>query len=190
MCELMGLSFARPVCADFSLREFSRRSDDNADGWGLAWYPDRSAALVKEPVRWQLSGFTGFLEKYHGLQSAIYLAHVRHRTMGGEPTHADTQPFRRELRGREYCFCHNGTIGNYASLSLGRYHPLGSADSEHVFCHLLDALDARGRELATPDDWRWLHERLDAINQGGTLNCLLSDGQRLFAYFDRAGHKG
>lgn len=186
----MGLSFARPVCADFSLREFSRRGDENADGWGLGWYPDHSLALVKEPVRWQASRFTGFLEKYHGLQSSIYLAHVRHRTIGGEPTHADTQPFMRELGGREYCFAHNGTVAGYQALPLGRYRPVGGADSEHVFCHLLDLLERRGGELGGTADWQWLYETLAQLNQGGTVNLLLSDGRRLFCYHDRTGHKG
>ena len=52
MCELMGLSFARPISADFSIREFAGRGMENAEGWGLVWYPDRAVAVVKEPVRW------------------------------------------------------------------------------------------------------------------------------------------
>ena len=52
MCELMAMSFAEPIAADFSIREFAHRGEENADGWGLAWYPDRSLAIVKEPVRW------------------------------------------------------------------------------------------------------------------------------------------
>ena len=190
MCELMGLSFARPISADFSLREFARRGDENADGWGLGWYPDRSLALVKEPVRWQASSYTGFLESYHGLLSPLYIAHVRHRTVGGEPTHADTQPFRRELGGVEYCFAHNGTIAGFRDLPLGRFRPIGSADSEHVFCHLLEAVAERGAELNDEAAWRWLHDRLAALNHLGTMNILLMDGRRLFCYHDKSGHKG
>ena len=47
MCELMGLSFAKPISADFSIREFALRSEENADGWGLGWYPDQSLAVEK-----------------------------------------------------------------------------------------------------------------------------------------------
>ncbi|HTU22120.1 MAG TPA: class II glutamine amidotransferase, partial [Gemmataceae bacterium] len=90
MCELMGLSFTRSVSADFSIREFAARGKENADGWGLAWYPDRAAAVVKEPVRWGQSPYTAFLEQYAELRSPLYIAHVRRKTMGGEPTHADT----------------------------------------------------------------------------------------------------
>jgi glutamine amidotransferase len=64
MCELMAVSFARPVSADFSIREFALRGEENASGWGLAWYPDKSLAIVKEPIAWHESMFTRFLENY------------------------------------------------------------------------------------------------------------------------------
>src|SRR5438093_520107 len=76
MCELMGLCFAQPISADFSIREFALRSDENADGWGLGWYPDQSLAIVKEPVRWQASPYTGFLESYPHLQACVYVFSV------------------------------------------------------------------------------------------------------------------
>jgi predicted glutamine amidotransferase len=190
MCELMGLSFARPLSAAFSMRAFGGRDCENPDGWGLAWYPDRSIAVVKEPVSWRSSQHIGFLESYQGLLSAIYLAHVRHKTVGSFPTHSDTHPFVRELDGREYCFAHNGTLLDFASLPLGRFKPLGATDSEHAFCHLLNLIAERATRLAGEADWRWLHERLLELNRRGKINCLFSDGQRLFGYFDTAGHKG
>jgi glutamine amidotransferase len=186
----MGLSFARPISADFSIRAFAQRGEENADGWGLGWYPDQSLAIVKEPVRWQASKYTTFIENYHAILSSIYLAHVRHRTVGGPPTHADTQPFRRELRGRDYCFAHNGTITSYDKLPLGRFRPVGATDSERLFCALLAALERRKSDLDSEDDWRWLHAKLRVFNRRGTLNLLLSDGRRLFCYHDRTGHNG
>lgn len=190
MCELMGLSFDQPVSADFSVRSFALRDESNADGWGLAWYPDRSLSLVKEAITWRQSGHSKFLETYSGLRSRIYIAHVRHQTTGGRPTHADSHPFQRECFGREFCFAHNGTIREFKSLPLDRFRPLGNTDSEHVFCYLMNELSWRGRALDDRDDWEWLHGRLLAINAGGTLNCLLSDGERLFCYRDRRGWKG
>src|SRR6478672_143927 len=123
MCEVMGLCFARPLAAHISIREFRSRGNENADGWGLAWYPDHSLAVVKEPICWQASQYTDFLETYHRLRSPIYVAHVRHKTVGGEPTHADTHPFARELNGRDYCFAHNGTLHGFADWPLGRFRP-------------------------------------------------------------------
>ncbi len=190
MCELMAMSFEKPIRADFSLREFSGRGDANADGWGLGWYPDRSLAIVKEPVRWGSSRFSRFLEKYRHLLSPIYIAHVRHRTTGGEPTHADTQPFSRELRGAEYCFAHNGTVVARDDLLHDRYQPIGDTDSERLLVHLMNLLARRDSGIAAEADWRWLHETLAELNDRGTINLLFSDGKRLCVYHDRSGHKG
>jgi len=189
MCELMALSFARPVSADFSIREFALRSAENADGWGLGWYPDRSLAIVKEPIKWGASAFPGFLESYAHLSSQVYIGHVRHGTTG-TPTRADTHPFARELRGREYCFAHNGTLVGFERLPLGRFLPVGRTDSEHAFCHLMEELAQQEMPLEDETGWRWLHGKLTALNALGRFNCLLTDGQRLAAYHDAAGYKG
>ncbi|HEY7427099.1 MAG TPA: class II glutamine amidotransferase [Gemmataceae bacterium] len=191
MCELMGLSFARPISADFSIREFAGRGTENADGWGLAWYPDRAVAVVKEPVRWGQTPYTTFLENYPALRSSLYIAHVRRRTIGVEPTYADTHPFARELNGREYCFAHNGTLrGRIWELPLGRYRPVGVTDSERAFCYLLETIARQAEPLRSEEDWRALHRELTQFNELGQLNCLLSDGERLFCYHDQAGYKG
>lgn len=190
MCELMGMSFAEPISADFSIREFAHRGEENADGWGLAWYPDQSLAVIKEPVKWRSSQHSGFLESYHHLQSRIYIAHVRHKTTGAA-VHADTHPFARELGGREYCFAHNGTILDAGrDLPLGRYRPVGNTDSEHVFCHLMEELAQRQEPLEEASGWKWLREKLVSLNRGGRMNCLLCDGRRLFCYHDANGWKG
>jgi glutamine amidotransferase len=190
MCELMGMSFDRPVDARFSIRAFGCRDEENPDGWGLAWYPDRSLALVKEALTWRSSTYSKFLENYLGLNSPIYIAHVRKKTTGGPATHSDTHPFRREYLGRDVCFAHNGTIGEYASLSIGRFWPVGNTDSERLFCHVLEAMASRGEQLEEPKGWDWLAETFRSINRRGTMNCLMSDGLRLFAYRDLTGWKG
>jgi glutamine amidotransferase len=191
MCELLGLSFAQPISADFSMREFEKRDGENADGWGLAWYPDRSVAIVKEPMEWGQSKFSGFLESYHHLKSRLYIGHVRHKTTGGAPTHADTHPFGRELGGRDYCLAHNGTLsGPFWELPLRRYRPVGNTDSEYLFCHLLEQISQVDGHLRKPASWPWLHSQLVTWNRWGKLNCLFSDGQRLFCYHDINGWTG
>ncbi len=192
MCELMAMSFDEPVSADFSLGLFAARGEENPDGWGLGWYPDQSLALVKEPLKWGESRTAGFLQAHPTILSRTFLAHVRHKTMGGSPTHADTHPFRRELDGREYCFAHNGTLDGPAwDLPLGRFRPLGATDSER---YLLPPVGRRSPTGAAGwigvADWRWLHESLGRANALGKLNVLFSDGRRLFVYHDLNGWKG
>jgi glutamine amidotransferase len=81
-------------------------------------------------------------------------------------------------------------VGPFWELPVGRYRPVGKTDSEHMFCHLLSELAGRPGALAAETDWRWLHGKLTALNRQGRLNCLLSDGRRLFAYHDASGWKG
>lgn len=188
MCELMGYSFAKPIRADFTMREFASRGEENADGWGLAWYPDKSLALIKEATKWKSSQHSEFLESYPGIRSAICIAHVRHLTRG-QPTHADTHPFAREWNGTEYCFAHNGTLNDFQSLPLGRFRPIGRTDSEYFFCYLMEEI-AGWKDLTSEDAWPRLHQLLARTNQKGSLNMLLSDGKRLFCYHDRGGWKG
>ena len=191
MCELMGLSFERPTAAHFAMRAFAERCEENADGWGLAWYPDHAAAVVKEPTKWNESRLARFLETYHSLESPLYIAHVRHGTTGGSPRFADTHPFSREREGRDYTFAHNGTIaGPLRDLPTGRYRPLGGTDSEHVFCHILGWIDRRGGHLEDERTWNAFHELLADLNRWGSLNVLMTDGVRLLCYHDLGAWKG
>src|SRR5689334_8391244 len=122
MCELMGMSLKRPASAHFSMCKFGNRDTPDVDGWGLAWYPDQSASVIKEPVSWRNSQYTVFLEKYPALLSTVYIAHIRHKTVGGKPTHADTHPFLREHSGKDYVFAHNGTLNDLPDhFRLGRF---------------------------------------------------------------------
>lgn len=204
MCELMCMSFAKPIMASVSIRAFGMRSIENADGWGLAWYPDRSLAMVKQPVRWT-EKHSEFLDHYPGLLAPIYIAHVRHKTTGGAPSRADTHPFSRELSGREYCFAHNGTLkGDFWKEPLGRFHPIGCTDSENLFCLLMreiEKIKVQGDYEKTPQlignsilnteaKWRTIHEFLMKMNQFGTLNCIFSDGERIGVYHDLTAWKG
>ncbi len=189
MCELMALSVETAIRANFSFREFAGADEQNPDGWGIAWYPDQSAALIKEPIRWSHSQHSKFLETYHDLRSCIYIAHVRHKTVGDEPSHADTHPFLREYLGRDYAFAHNGTLADLTN-DGARYRAVGATDSERAFCHLLERIAQRGGHLEDEDAYRWLHSELLTLNRRGKINCLMSDGQSLFCYHDIAGHKG
>ena len=119
---------------------------------------------MKEPVQLGASPYVDFLRNYRQINARIYLAHVRHRTVGGPPSHADTHPFIREFGGRHYCFAHNGTIPEAQDrLPVDRFQPLGGTDSERLFCHLLDELSDSGiKSLNDEESWTWLQSKLSA----------------------------
>jgi len=183
MCELLGLCFSRPIKPSISFIGFRKRGEINKHGWGVAFYPDSSAQVIKEPINAGASPLSNFLKDYENLRSKIILAHVRHATVG---THMrkNTHPFQRELGGREYVFAHNGTLkGGYRKgLALGIFRPIGDTDSEHAFCYLLERIRKRGIDSWHEKDFSWLLSELRKINSYGYFNCLLSDGEHLFAY--------
>lgn len=184
MCELLGMSFNHPVNMNVSFRGMIKRGDKNPDGWGLAFYPEDSKAsqIIKEPVRAGRSPVTNFLVNYQGILSSLYISHVRWAT--SEVNYANTHPFVRELRGRDYVFAHNGTLHDFKrALPLGRFVPLGTTDSEHAFCYLMDYI---ANEISQWDYQAFarFEEVLRKVNELGKFNCLLSNGDYLFCYRD------
>lgn len=190
MCELLGLCGARPFAADVTMRAFGSRDERNADGWGLAWYVGPSLAIVKEGSPWRASPHASFLAEYEKVRSSIFMAHVRRATVGRPSSRANAHPFQREIGGRAWCFAHNGTVKAARDLPLGCYHPVGETDSESLFCHLAGRLHRRGGRLDGEADWQWLARALARLNELGKMNCLLSDGRRLYVWRDAAGFKG
>jgi len=62
MCELLGMSFNLPVRPSISFRGFRHRGEENPDGWGIAFYPDEAAQIIKEPIKAAKSHLSRFLQ--------------------------------------------------------------------------------------------------------------------------------
>ncbi|WP_370004684.1 class II glutamine amidotransferase [Methanothermobacter sp. KEPCO 2] len=188
MCELLGFCFNREVKPSFSLRGFRKRSENNPDGWGLAFYPDESVQVYKEPCPSKESPLSQFLENYEPIGSRIIISHIRQIT-SGDRSHRNTHPFQREWDGRDYVFAHNGTL-SIDNPEGGRYKPVGTTDSEIAFCHIMNRISEKGVKFRGDEDYVWLWSVLNEINGHGRFNCLLSDGKHLFSYHDIRGYKG
>jgi len=189
MCELLGMSFNLPVDPNISFRGFRYRSKKNPHGWGLAFYPDESAHVIKEPIKAVESLLSKFLKDYPEVKSKLFIAHVR-RGSSGSSIYKNTHPFQRELDGKEYVFAHNGTLQKYGNLETGRFKSIGETDSEYAFCHLLNCIEERGITHWAREDFEWLAGKLKEINKYGTFNCILSDCEFLFCYHDKDGYNG
>jgi glutamine amidotransferase len=189
MCELLGMSFNKPVRPTLSFRGFRHRGDGNPHGWGIAYYPDKSVQVVKEPIRASESALSEFIKNYPQIESKIFVSHVRYTSVGSK-SHMNTHPFQRELHGKEFVFAHNGTLDNYTELPIGRFMPVGETDSEYVFCHIMRCIEERNINEWTSENFRWLWNQLKTINDKGSLNCVFSDGEYLFCYHDKGGYNG
>ena len=193
MCELLAMSSRRPAQLNFSLETLAAHSSGGSttrDGWGVAFYQGKDAELYREPMAASDSPLVRFLQS-QGPSTTLAISHIRHATRGAVDL-SNTQPFMRELGGQAHVFVHNGNllgIERSANLEFDRYRPIGTTDSEHAFCVLLERMRMLWKPTTAPPP---LQERRSVVSQFavdlrklGPANFLYSDGQVLFAHGDR-----
>ncbi|MBN2229364.1 MAG: class II glutamine amidotransferase [Candidatus Thorarchaeota archaeon] len=190
MCDLLGLSFSTDISARISLDIFQDRGRVNPDGWGMAFYYDKSLRIIKEAQSALNSPLFDFMERY--IHSKTIISHVR-RSTRGIPSYLNTHPFYREMNightRQEYSFAHNGTLTNLARLSTLNCKPLGETDSELAFCYIIETIQNRGIQNWTEGDYAFLENTCRDINDDeNTFNCMLSNGELLFCYSDENDH--
>lgn len=194
MCELFGLSSARPVAFTCSLRRFAAHGSmegPNHDGWGVAAYAGRDAFIIKEPAAAARSEWERFIE-HHGVTSPLVIAHIRHASVGVN-SFVNTHPFSRELGGRRHVFAHNGNLADIRREvpALRGYQPIGQTDSEYAFCVLLNRLSELWLQPSPPSAakrYSIVATFAAELARLGPANFLYSDGELLFAYGDRRQH--
>lgn len=186
MCELLGMSANVPTDICFSFSGLMRRAGEtgpHADGWGIVFYEDRGCRAFHDPRPGARSEVARFLRAYP-IRSRIVVSHIR-RANRGRVALENTHPFGRELWGRPWTFAHNGQLRGVKRRRLtGRYRPIGTTDSEHAFCWLLDRLAERW-PAAPPTDavlGRAVGKICRDLAGLGVFNALISDGRSLFCF--------
>jgi predicted glutamine amidotransferase len=184
MCELLGMECNVPTDIVFSFSGLALRGGlkgPHADGWGLALYDGRAVRTFLEPTAAALSPLAKYVRE-NPIKTLLAVAHVRRRTRG-KIALENTHPFVRELWGRSFVFAHNGTLRKVRRHKLGRYQPIGTTDSEHAFCVLMDRLSRRFSDFpkSSAKLWRAVATIGSDLGKGGTFNFLLGDGKHLYA---------
>jgi len=184
MCELLGMECNVPTDIVFSftgLRQRGGKTGPHADGWGLAFYEGRGTRIFLDPEPACSSPLARFVAE-HPIKTLLAIGHIRQRTRGAT-TLANTHPFVRELWGRNWVFAHNGTLKTVRRRKLGSFRPVGTTDSEHAYCYLLESLRRRFRAYPkrVTDLWQAVADIGAEIAEHGTFNFLLGDGRHLFA---------
>jgi glutamine amidotransferase len=190
MCQLLGLCFNKEVGVQLAFSGLKAGAEDNPDGWGVAWYDEYGTQVIKEARPMDRSRLArSFLEDLDA-RSRIFISHIRRATAGGSG-YLNTHPFYRKFDNKTWVFAHNGTIDvSKLSLPTRDFIPIGTTDSELIFCGLLSWLKHHDLRLTDRNGLIFLHEKLKEINCFGELNLLFSDGTYLFAYHDMSGHVG
>jgi glutamine amidotransferase len=116
------------------------------------------------------------------IKSVNVISHIRRRTRA-RVCIENTHPFQRELWGRTWVFAHNGYLHGIKQRRLRFYHPIGTTDSEHAFCYLLDSVRRRfSRPPAAAALKTAIDELADEVAQHGKFNFLMCDSRYLYAY--------
>lgn len=185
MCELLGMSANVPtdICFSFTgLMQRGGRTGPHRDGWGVAFYEDRGCRIFHDPEPSADSAIARLIQR-DSIKSRAVVCHIRQANRGRVALE-NTHPFQRELWGRPWVFAHNGQLRGIKRWPLAHYRPIGTTDSEHAFCWVMDALRERfprpPRRRATL--WRFLAGLCERLRALGTCNLLMSDGRVIYAY--------
>ena len=184
MCELLGMNCNVPTDILFSLRGFSRRggaTGPHADGWGIAFYERRGCRLFLDPSPSAHSPIAHFLQSFP-IRSKNVIAHIR-KARRGAVCVENTHPFHRELWGCSWVFAHNGLLRGVTRRRLTWYQPIGSTDSEHAFCYMLNVIRREFHTAPPLGRLRRLVTHLaEDLSTQGEFNFLLCDSRALFAF--------
>lgn len=183
MCELLGMSANVPTDMCFSFTGLTRRggaTGPHKDGWGVAFYEGAGVKTFHESLASADSRIAEIV-KSHPMKTTVGICHIRQANVG-DVCLANTHPFIRELWGQYWTFAHNGQLQNFTP-DAGMYEPVGTTDSEAIFCDLLNRLRAdHHRQLSDDDLVAFLVEHSAAYAQQGVFNLLLSNGDWLFSF--------
>ena len=188
MPNLLAMCFEGDLAPYFDLRCL-HPGGKLPDGWGIGYYPggEPSAAITKEASPNHESVRAEMLKASESLASSLFVLHVRTATWGSN-TDANTQPFERTYGGRDWLLAHSGSLKNRLAPTPGAvFEPVGSTDTERVFCEILNrAHEAGWRSLGDiPADT--LRQWFADLNEHGSMSAVLTDGRDLVAYADRNG---
>jgi len=187
MPNLLAMSFEGELAPSFTLHCLAA-GRTLPDGWGLGYYPagEPSAAILKEPAPPQGSIRSQLALAWEQVASSLFVLHIRRATWGAL-SDANTQPFARAWGRRDWLMAHAGSLDAKLPEHAGPFEPIGSTDTEQLFCQLLNkCVERNWRNLAEVDldvMVGWLAE----LNELGGLSMCLTDGRDLLVHADRRG---
>jgi glutamine amidotransferase len=179
----MNCNVPTDIC--FSFAGFQARgglTDVHSDGWGIAFFEGAGVRQFLDPEPSARSKIAEFVRNYP-IKSKNVVAHIRKATQG-QVGLENTHPFAREQWGQYWIFAHNGNILNFHPELDGTFSPVGTTDSEMIFCWLMQELRRRfgntypGNSLI----FEAVKDLTKEARKYGEFNFLLSNGQMLIAH--------
>ena len=183
MCELLGISSAKPMEVSGFLKSFYEHSIRHPHGWGMMYESGGERTILREPVRALDSTFLRDVIDSLEPQKTM-LGHIRLATVGAvreENCHPYTG---KDMTGREWTLIHNGTI--YSGKMNYQYYKKqrGDTDSERLFLALLDAVNERIKlgNMTEHDRFETVSHFIIQTAPRNRLNLMIWDGELLYVH--------
>lgn len=149
------------------------------DGWGAAWLDGEALRTCRRPASIRHDPEAASL--IDRLTTPLLLLHAR-RASRGQPKVVNTHPFTARYLGREWAFCHNGTVEDHTTLRrVPGIDPGGGTDSEILFHHFLNRIGGAYAGDLDAIVEPALREGVDLLDRYTAAHCLLVTGRRLLA---------
>jgi predicted glutamine amidotransferase len=149
---LLRCALVRMAANDNPVHDHEHRARGDSfrhtDGWGMAWIQDGRLCTLRRSFSVLLDDAA---DRIDGLRTELLLLHARHATMPGSIRTENTHPFSATLLGKDWAFCHNGSVEGLDDLRPApQMAAAGETDSERLFHHFLAELAERaGRGAMT-----------------------------------------
>lgn len=189
MCELFGLSAARPIEVNDYLRTFYSHSDVHKDGWGLAIFHGGAASVEKEPVMAMKSAYLKERLR-HRITARTMMAHIRLASVGSL-AYENCHPFvQQDNRGRRWTLEHNGTVFHGEAIDRFFYEQEGTTDSERILLYIIENVNAEqnsfGRALTSAERFELVDKLVCGLAEGNKLNLIIYDGELMYVHANLA----
>jgi len=186
MCELLAMSANVPtdICFSFSgLMQRGGNTGPHKDGWGITFYEGKGCRSFKDPLPSAESAIARLVTEYP-IKSGAVICHIRQANSGAVCLE-NTHPFIRQIWGNHWTYAHNGQLSDFKNQLPIKFHiPVGTTDSEHAFCWIMDQIHLQFG-YNTPDDltlFSFIAGLSKEINKLGVSNLIITNGECVFAY--------
>lgn len=190
MCELFGVSSAKPVIINDYLKNFFNHSEYHPHGWGTAIFQGEEVFIEKEPLQASCSELAQKILR-QPIEVRASFAHIRYATIGNiDPRNC--HPFTAvDASGRRWTQIHNGTIFEYKPLEPYVKKQEGDTDSERILLYIVDQMNEKqselGREMDGAERFALLDEIISSMAEGNKLNLMLYDGEIMYVHSNFVG---
>lgn len=184
MCELFGVSSAKPIKINKYLVELVAHSCDNPHGWGFANFREHKVTLHKHPGKASESvQIMSFLKEEIWVNK--FFAHIRMGTRGRR-SYLNCHPFTVvDCMQRQWTLQHNGTIFTDI-LDEYEYIQIGETDSERILMRLLDMVNEAekkvNRDLTSEERFQLIDQLILELVPHNKVNLMIYDGEFMYVH--------